>query len=80
MSFRRWGNRPSQHRGSQASQAMRYQAQQADHGLWAVMDMSTGLPASSNGRDLVELARRDAEELAEELESCERNGEASPLL
>jgi hypothetical protein len=44
------------------------------------MDTSTGLPASSNGRDFVELGKKDAEELAEELESCDRNGEVSPLI
>jgi hypothetical protein len=59
---------------------VRYQALQDVDGSWQVIDTVTGLPAASNGRDLVKLLKRDAKELAEELESCERQGGASPLL
>ncbi|MGZ2385096.1 hypothetical protein ACVIDN_006520 [Rhizobium brockwellii] len=44
------------------------------------MDTLTGLPAATNGKDLVQLRKRDADEIAEELNSCERRGTASPLL
>jgi hypothetical protein len=57
----------------------RYQAQRLEE-TWRVIDRMTDLPAASNGRDLEELSKEDALEIAAELNRCEAAGSASPLL
>jgi hypothetical protein len=47
---------------------------------WQVIDTMTHLPAASNGREFVRLGKQDAEDLADELNTCEAEGRASPLV
>lgn len=58
----------------------RYQVTGDGSAKWQVLDSITGLPAATNGRDLVQLDKRDAEDLADELNDCEGKGRPSPLL
>lgn len=58
----------------------RYHAEAEAGGTWRVTDLMTGLPAASNGRDLVRLSREDAEDIAHEPNDSERDGRPSPLL
>jgi hypothetical protein len=66
--------------GSRPAADVRYEATPDADGAWRVVDLLTGMPAASNGRDFVRLARRDAEDIAQELNACERDGLPSPLL
>ena len=66
--------------GSRPAADVRYEATPDGDGTWRVLDLLTGLPSASNGRDFVELARKDAEDIAQELNTCERAGLPSPLL
>jgi hypothetical protein len=70
-------NHHSRHSGVTSGDRYRVEP---DGGSWTVMDTLTGLPAATNGKDLVQLRKRDADEIAEELNGCERRGTASPLL
>ena len=45
-----------------------------------VADSFTDLPAASNGRELVKLRKDDAKYIAAELNRCDSEGSASPLL
>ncbi|MCH4547493.1 MULTISPECIES: hypothetical protein [Rhizobium] len=45
-----------------------------------IVDTFTDLPAASDGRDLVKLRKDDATEMAAELNRCEVEGSASPLV
>jgi hypothetical protein len=65
---------------SPEDQLNRYQAEADIEGTWRVTDCMTGLPAASNGKDLIRLAKQDAQDLARELNDSEREGRPSPLL
>jgi hypothetical protein len=56
-----------------------YQAQEFD-GTWQVIDRVTALPATSAGRDFIELSKGDAVALAKELNRCETEGFPSPQI
>lgn len=58
----------------------RYVASEGDGGAWQVVDTATGLPAATNGKDIVQLHQRDAEEIADELNRCDAEDGKSPLL
>ena len=58
----------------------RYEVREDVGETWQIVDTASGLPAATDGRDFVQLARRDAEELAKELNECEEGGRSSPLL
>ena len=60
--------------------ARRYDAVEDPDGTWQVIDLMTGLPAASNGRDFIQLRKADAEELSDELNRFERAGNQSPLI
>ncbi len=47
---------------------------------WDVIDTETNLPAASDGMDIVALERVDAEDIANDLNRCERDGVDSPLV
>ena len=57
----------------------RYKISPGEEG-WTVMDMLSGLPAASNGRDFIKLRKADAREISDELNNCEKEGAPSPLL
>lgn len=58
----------------------RYEVREDVDETWQIVDTASGLPAATDGRDLVQLARIDADELAKELNECEDGGRESPLL
>jgi hypothetical protein len=58
----------------------RYEVHPDSTCTWQIVDCLTGLPAASNGRDLVQLSKTDAKDIADELNSCEEEGRPNPLL
>lgn len=58
----------------------RYQVRTDVDETWQIVDTLSGLPAATDGRDLVQLTRMDADEVAKELNECEEAGRESPLL
>jgi hypothetical protein len=46
---------------------------------WTIVDTLTGLPAASNGRDLMGLAKPDAQDIADELNQSVDQGR-DPLI
>jgi len=61
-------------------QDKRYEIRQERDGLWTVIDSLTQLPAASDGRDLTNLEKADAQDIADSLNedmSCHRK---SPLV
>ncbi|MEA3533811.1 hypothetical protein [Rhizobium sp. CC-YZS058] len=57
----------------------RYAVRRQHGDRFAVIDEQTGLPAASDGRDLVGLAREDAEDIADVLNRSE-DSRSSPLV
>jgi hypothetical protein len=45
----------------------RYEIRQELRGRWTIIDTLTSLPAATDGRDFVGLSKRDAEDIAREL-------------
>ncbi|WP_028746564.1 hypothetical protein [Rhizobium mesoamericanum] len=45
----------------------RYEVRQGRRGGWTIIDTLTSLPAATNGRDFVGLSKKDAEDIAREL-------------
>ncbi|TAU52489.1 hypothetical protein ELI15_17285 [Rhizobium ruizarguesonis] len=58
----------------------RYEVREDAEETWQIVDTANGLPAATNGRDLVQLVHKDAIELAKELNDCEQGGLESPLI
>jgi len=58
----------------------RYDIRQEKNGLWTVFDILTGLPAASDGRDLANLEREDAKDIADHLNREHIGRRRSPLL
>lgn len=58
----------------------RYSLRQETNGTWTVVDIITGLPAASDGRDLTGLERDDATDIADALNSDYLAGRESPLV
>lgn len=58
----------------------RYVVSEDYTGGWKIIDTTTGLPAATNSRDFVQLNKVDAKELADELNECDAQGSADPLL
>jgi hypothetical protein len=67
-------------RAGRSDGTSRYAVGQEPEGTWRILDTMTGLPAATNGRDLVGLQEIDALEIAAELNRCEESGCPSPLL
>jgi hypothetical protein len=57
----------------------RYAVQREPSGSWMVVDSLTLLPAATDGRDLVGLAKEDAQDIARELNSSVAEGR-DPLI
>ncbi|MBW9117573.1 hypothetical protein JNB88_28530 [Rhizobium cauense] len=57
----------------------RYEVHQEPRGGWMIVDTLTSLPAATDGRDLIGLAREDAEDIAHELNLGEAQGR-DPLI
>ena len=58
----------------------RYQVAVDAGDTWQVIDTMTNLSAASNGREFVQLGKKDAQDLADELNACEAEGRESPLV
>lgn len=61
-------------------QEKRYEIRQESNGCWTVMDMLTGLPAASDGRDLTGLGKDDASDIAYALNEDVARHRSSPLV
>ncbi|KAA0689110.1 hypothetical protein DTW90_31870 [Neorhizobium sp. P12A] len=57
----------------------RYVATVEVAGTWQIIDTATGQAAATNGKEFVQLRKRDAKEIAEELNRCEADGIPSAL-
>ncbi|MDP9812091.1 hypothetical protein J2W42_004961 [Rhizobium tibeticum] len=57
----------------------RYEIRQEPRGGWTIVDTLTSLPAATDGRDFVGLTKRDAEDIARELNLSAAQGR-DPLL
>lgn len=61
-------------------QEKRYEVRQETNGCWTVLDVLTGLPAASDGRDLTGLGKEDARDIAYALNEDEASHRDSPLV
>ncbi|WP_245292861.1 hypothetical protein [Pararhizobium arenae] len=61
-------------------QDKRYKIRPETDGSWTVVDTLTGLPAASDGRDLMKLARDDAQDIADVLNEDGACNGKSPLV
>ncbi|KWV51628.1 MULTISPECIES: hypothetical protein [Rhizobium] len=57
----------------------RYEIRQEPRGRWTIVDTLTSLPAATDGRDFVGLSKRDAEDIARELNLAAAEGR-DPLI
>lgn len=57
----------------------RYEICQEPRGGWTIVDTLTSLPAATDGRDFVGLSKRDAEDIARELNLSAAEGR-DPLI
>jgi hypothetical protein len=53
---------------------VRYEVREDIKKTWKIIDTVSSLPAATNGRDLVQLARKDAIDLMRDLNECEERG------
>lgn len=58
----------------------RYDLRQEKNGSWTVIDIFTGVPAASDGRDLTGLDREDASDIMTALNRDHLTGRKSPLV
>ncbi|WP_244477516.1 MULTISPECIES: hypothetical protein [unclassified Rhizobium] len=61
-------------------QEKRYEIRQESNGCWTVVDVLTGLPAASDGRDLTGLGKDDASDIAYALNEDVSRHRDSPLV
>lgn len=61
-------------------QENRYEIRQESNGCWTVLDVLTGLPAASDGRDLTGLGKDDARDIAYALNEDVARHRDSPLV
>ena len=57
----------------------RYEIRQEPRGGWTIVDTLTSVPAATDGRDFVGLSKRDAEDIARELNLSAAEGR-DPLI
>ena len=61
-------------------QEKRYEIRQESNGCWTVVNVLTGLPAASDGRDLTGLGKDDASDIAYALNEDVARHRDSPLV